>query len=84
MYNSIQAKLCTFVGAAYEKEKSFEDVIQEIEKEQKVSRKEAERLFPNEKIIVGAMDGADEELIQNFLNDVLEYEIAERNLNKRK
>lgn len=29
------------------KEKSFEDVIQEIEKEQKVSRKEAERLFYN-------------------------------------
>ena len=46
--------------------------------------KEAERLFPNEKIIVGAMDGADEELIQNFLNDVLEYEIANRNSNDRK
>ena len=46
--------------------------------------KEAERLFPNENIIVGAMDDADEELIQDFLNDVLEYEIAERNLNKRK
>lgn len=45
--------------------------------------KEAERLFPNEKIIVGAMDGADEELIQNFLNDVLEYEIAERKLNNK-
>jgi hypothetical protein len=47
-------------------------------------KKEAERLFPNENIIVGAMDGADEELIQNFLNDVLEYEKAERNLNNRK
>lgn len=46
--------------------------------------KEAERLFPNESILVGAMDGADEELIQNFLNDVLEYEKAERNLNDRK
>ena len=46
--------------------------------------KEAERLFPNEKIIVGAMDEADEELIQNFLNDVLEYEIANRNSNDRK
>ena len=46
--------------------------------------KEAEKLFPNENIIVGAMDGADEELIQNFLNDVLEYEKAERNLNDRK
>ncbi len=45
--------------------------------------KEAERLFPNENIIVGAMDGADEELIQNFLNDVLEHEKAERNLNER-
>ena len=42
--------------------------------------KEAERLFTNENIIVGAMDGADEELIQSFLNDVLEYEKAERNL----
>lgn len=46
--------------------------------------KEAERLFTNENIIVGAMDGADEELIQSFLNDVLEYEKAERNLNDRK
>ena len=46
--------------------------------------KEAEKLFPNENIIVGAMDGADEELIQSFLNDVLEYEKAERNLNDRK
>lgn len=46
--------------------------------------KEAERLFPNENIIVGAMEGADEELIQNFLNDVLKYEKAERNLNDRK
>jgi len=41
--------------------------------------KEAERLFPNENIIVGAMDGADEELIQSFFDDVLEYEKAERN-----
>ena len=46
--------------------------------------KEAERLFTNENIIVGAMDGADKELIQSFLNDVLEYEKAERNLNDRK
>ena len=46
--------------------------------------KEAERLFPNENIIVGAIDEADEQLIQNFLNDVLEYEKAERNLNDRK
>lgn len=29
--------------------------------------KEAEILFPNEKIIVGAIDEADEELIQSFL-----------------
>lgn len=46
--------------------------------------KEAERLFPNEKIIVGAIDEADEELIQSFFDDVLKYEIAERNLNNRK
>lgn len=46
--------------------------------------KEAERLFPNEKIIVGAIDEADEELIQSFFDDVLEYEKAERNLNDRK
>ena len=46
--------------------------------------KEAERLFPNENIIVGAIDEADEELIQSFLNNVLEYEKAERNLNERK
>ena len=42
--------------------------------------KEAERLFPNQNIIVGAMDGADEELIQSFFDDVLQYEKAERNL----
>ena len=46
--------------------------------------KEAEKLFPNENIIVGAMNGADEKIIQSFLNDVLEYEKAERNLNERK
>ena len=46
--------------------------------------KEAERLFPNEKIIVGAIDEAYEELIQSFFDDVLEYEKAERNLNNRK
>lgn len=46
--------------------------------------KETERLFPNENIIVGAMNGADEKIIQSFLNDVLEYEKAERNLNERK
>ena len=46
--------------------------------------KEAEILFPNEKIIVGAIDEADEELIQIFFDDVLEYEKAERNLNNRK
>lgn len=43
--------------------------------------KEAERLFQNENIIVGAMDEADEELIQNFFEDVLEYEINDRNSN---
>ena len=41
--------------------------------------KEAEKLFHDEDIIVGAMDGVNEELIQNFLEDVLKYEIAERN-----
>ena len=46
--------------------------------------KEAEKLFPNKNIIVGTMDGADEELIQSFLDDVLEYEKAERNINERK
>lgn len=46
--------------------------------------REAERLFPNEKIIVGAIDEADEDLIQSFFDDVLEYEKAERNLNDRK
>ena len=46
--------------------------------------KETERLFPNENIIVGAIDGADEKLIQNFLNNVLEYEKTEKKINKRK
>lgn len=41
--------------------------------------KETEKLFHDEEIIVGAMDGVNEELIQNFLEDVLKYEIAERN-----
>ena len=41
--------------------------------------KEAEKLFHDEDIIVGAMDGVNEELIQNFLEDVLKYVIAERN-----
>ena len=59
------------------KEENFQYDISKFEKE-------AERLFPNQNIIVGAMEGADEELIQNFLNDVLEYEKAERNLNDRK
>ena len=44
--------------------------------------KEAERLFPNENIIVGAMDEADEELIQYFFEDVLEYEINDRKSSK--
>ena len=41
--------------------------------------KEAEKLFHDEDIIVGAMDEVNEELIQNFLEDVLKYEIDERN-----
>lgn len=45
--------------------------------------KETEKLFPNEDIIVGAMDGANEEIIQNFLDGVLKYEIAEKNLNNK-
>lgn len=44
--------------------------------------KKAEELFHDKNIIVGAMDGADEELIQNFLEDVLEYEINHRNSSK--
>ena len=59
------------------KEENFSYDISKFEKE-------AERLFPNENIIVGAIDEADEELIQSFFDDVLEYEIAERNLNDRK
>lgn len=45
--------------------------------------KDTEKLFPNEDIIVGAMEGANEEIIQNFLDDVLKYEIAEKNLNNK-
>ena len=44
--------------------------------------KEVEKLFPNEDIVVGAMDEADEEIIQQFFEDVLKYEINDRNLNK--
>lgn len=45
--------------------------------------KETEKLFPNEDIIVGAMDRVNEEIIQNFLDDVLKYEIDEKNSNNR-
>ena len=45
--------------------------------------KEAEKLFPNEDIIVGAMDEVNEEIIQNFLDNLLKYEIAEKNSNNR-
>lgn len=44
----------------------------------------AERLFPNEDIIVGTMDEADEEIIQNFLEDVLRYEMDNRNSNEER
>lgn len=57
------------------KEGNFPYDISKFEKEA--------RLFPNENIIVGAMDGANEEIIQNFLDDVLKYEIDEKNSNNR-
>jgi len=45
--------------------------------------KEAETLFHNEDIIVGAMDETDEAIIQKFFDDVLDYEIKERNLDNK-
>lgn len=45
--------------------------------------KESKELFDDEDIIVGAMDGADEGIIQKFLDDVLDYEINDRNLDKK-
>lgn len=45
--------------------------------------KEAKKLFGDEDIIVGAIDGVDEAIIQKFLDDVLDYEINARNLNKK-
>ncbi len=45
--------------------------------------KKSETLFNNEDIIVGAMDGADEKIIQKFFDDVLNYEINDRNLDKK-
>lgn len=46
-------------------------------------KKEAEELFEDEDIIVGAMEGSNEDLIQKFFDDVLNYEINDRNLNKK-
>ncbi len=45
--------------------------------------KESKELFDDEDIIVGAMDGADEGIIQKFLDDVLNYEINDKNLDKK-
>ncbi len=45
--------------------------------------KEAKELFDDEDIIVGAMDGVDEKIIQKFFDDVLNYEIKDRNLDKK-
>ena len=45
--------------------------------------KEAKKLFGDEDIIVGAIDGADEAMIQKFLNDVLDYEMNDRKLDKK-
>ncbi len=45
--------------------------------------KESKELFDDEDIIVGAMDGADEGIIQKFLDDLLNYEINDRNLDKK-
>ncbi len=45
--------------------------------------KESKELFDDEDIIVGAMDGADEKIIQKFFDDVLNYEINDRNLDKK-
>ena len=41
--------------------------------------KESKEIFGDEEIIVGAMNGADEKLIQNFLDGVLGYESKDRN-----
>lgn len=45
--------------------------------------KETKELFGDEDIIVGAIDGADEAIIQKFLDDVLDYEINDRKLDKK-
>ncbi len=45
--------------------------------------KESKELFDDEDIIVGAMDGADEKIIQKFFDNVLNYEINDRNLDKK-
>lgn len=45
--------------------------------------KEVKELFDDEDIIVGAIEGADEAIIQKFFDDVLDYEINDRNLDKK-
>ena len=40
-------------------------------------------VFDDEDIIVGAIDGADEAIIQKFFDDVLAYEINDRNLDNK-
>lgn len=59
------------------KDENFSYDISEFEKK-------AEKYFPGEDIVVGAMDGVDEEFIQKFLDDVLEYEIAYKESKKQK
>ena len=45
--------------------------------------KKADKLFPNEDIVVGVVDESlcSEEIMQQFLNNVLEYEIADKKIN---
>ena len=45
--------------------------------------KETEKLFPNEDVLIGAIDEADEGIIQQFFENILEYEINNRNLDKK-
>ncbi len=45
--------------------------------------KKAEKYFPNENIMVGAMEGVDEEIVQAFLSNVMDYEIAHIDEHKR-
>lgn len=46
--------------------------------------KKADKYFPNEDIVVGAMDGVDEEIIQAFFSNVMDYEMAHIDEHERK